>query len=221
MAGTATLSDVLTPTQLAQLAYNNGARGPALVNAVAVAMAESSGHYGPASINNTPATGDYSVGPWQINYYGKLGPERTAAVGPVDTVANDPQANAHAAALISDNWTNFAPWSTYKNGAYRRYLTAAEQAAGAVDPTATGPVAAPTDATLLGSYTGGIPNPIDPGQVAGAAGAALSSASGSIAQLAARAALYLLFVAAGLGLIVLGLVRLTGHPVPLPIPIPV
>src|SRR5216684_3748110 len=49
-------------------------------------------------INDTPATGDYSVGLWQINYLGSLYAERSRLYGtPRDLVAGGPIKQAHAA----------------------------------------------------------------------------------------------------------------------------
>lgn len=88
----------------------------------AVATAESSRDL--MVLNNTPATGDYSVGGWQVNYYGSLGPGRTKQFGsPRSLALGGLGRQAHAAFVIwqeaGDSWT---PWSTYNSGAYRQYL---------------------------------------------------------------------------------------------------
>lgn len=91
-----------------------GSPGKAAV-AAAIALAESNGN--PSALNNTPSTGDYSVGLWQINYYGSLAPSRTAQFGPPQALTS-PLANAKAAVAISGDGSNFTPWTTYTSGAY-------------------------------------------------------------------------------------------------------
>jgi hypothetical protein len=61
-------------------------------------------------VNDTPATGDYSVGLWQINYYGGLLTMRSAQFGSPEDFAADPSAQARAAIAMSRNGTNWAPW---------------------------------------------------------------------------------------------------------------
>ena len=125
VGGASQFSGKMSPQERAQVAYQAGFRGQALVDAVAISMAEGDN----GEINNNPSTGDYSVGPWQINYYGGLGAARTAKYGPASTLANDPQKNAAAAFDLSGGGSNFAPWSTYKSGAYKKFLGAAAAAA--------------------------------------------------------------------------------------------
>lgn len=110
--------------QLEALWINAGGSPELAPTMAAVAKAESGGRYGPQSINDNPSTQDYSVGPWQINYYGNLLAGRTAEYGPPQTVANDPMANARAAVAISGNSTAgiYRNWTTYRTGAYLQYL---------------------------------------------------------------------------------------------------
>jgi hypothetical protein len=93
----------------------------------AVGMAESSGNL--RAHNAKPP--DNSYGPWQINMIGVLGPARRAAYG---LRSNEDLFNlatsAKVATAISHNGANWAPWSTYKNGAYKRYMTGSDSAAG-------------------------------------------------------------------------------------------
>jgi len=73
-------------------------------------------------LNNTPATGDYSVGAWQINYYGSLRASRTAQFGSPEQLAKGgvgPQAEACVAIHSGSGWS---AWSTYNSGAYKQYL---------------------------------------------------------------------------------------------------
>jgi murein L,D-transpeptidase YcbB/YkuD len=103
----------------AALAQNGVDAANAIVGA-AIATAESSRDL--TVVNDTPATGDYSVGAWQINYYGSLSPGRTAEFGTPRTLANSGvtgQGKAAASLWKSSGWT---PWSTYNSGAYAQYL---------------------------------------------------------------------------------------------------
>lgn len=73
-------------------------------------------------VNDTPSTGDYSVGVWQINYYGSLWAGRRKEFGkPGHLVRAGLQAQANAAFTI---WIEqfFNAWSTYNSGAYKKYL---------------------------------------------------------------------------------------------------
>lgn len=101
----------LTPSQIAQLAYNAGFRGSALRMAVAVALAESGGNtnaYNPEAAAGT-APNHGSRGLWQI--YGTAHPQYD------NSQAFDPQVNAQAAYQVYREAGNrFTPWSTYNNG---------------------------------------------------------------------------------------------------------
>jgi len=99
----------------------------------AIAGAESSYDY--RVINDTPATGDYSVGLWQVNYYGSLYAGRAAEFGtPQQLVAGGINRQVIAAIAIASG-QGFSAWSTYNNGAYRRYLPGGVQTP---PPTGTG-----------------------------------------------------------------------------------
>jgi lysozyme-like protein len=120
------IMSTLTADQIAQHAYRAGFRGDALATATAVALAESSGNT--ASHNGTGY--DDSYGLWQINMYGGLGPDRRRQFDlDADRDLFDPDENAKAAYAISHDGKTFEPWSTYQNGAYRRYLDTARKAA--------------------------------------------------------------------------------------------
>lgn len=89
----------------------------------AIATAESSRDL--TVINDTPATQDYSVGCWQINYYGTLYAGRAAAYGtPQELIEGGLDSQAAACLGVyrdaGDSWT---PWSTYNSGAYAQYLS--------------------------------------------------------------------------------------------------
>lgn len=87
----------------------------------AIAQAESSLDL--SVINDTPSTGDYSVGAWQINYYDGLYPGRTAQFGtPCQLVASGLGGQARAALAIQAAAGGYTPWTTYTSGAYRQFL---------------------------------------------------------------------------------------------------
>lgn len=86
-------------------------------------------------INDTPATGDYSVGVWQINYYGSLRASRTAEFGtPQQLIAGGLGLQARSALAIADGPGGYTNWSTYNSGAYAKYLHGF-----AITPTGGGP----------------------------------------------------------------------------------
>lgn len=97
-----------------------GWRGDALKTAWEVMMAESGGNAG--SHNPDARTGDNSYGLFQINMLGDMGPSRRKQYG---LSSNDdlynPDTNAKVAFQMSAQGKDWTPWSTYKNGAYRRY----------------------------------------------------------------------------------------------------
>lgn len=109
VGGRMNASDILT------VASNAGFSGDDLTNAIAIALAESSG--------NPNASGDKgdSIGLWQIDT--KYHPE-------YDKVSlTDPQYNANSAyAIYLAAGGSFTPWSTFKNGAYADYLADAQTA---------------------------------------------------------------------------------------------
>lgn len=88
-----------------------------------------------------------SLGPWQI--FGAAHPSVSAGC------AQDPQCAADQVKAISNGFTNWNPWTTFKTGAYRQFLQSPADfvPAGAV-PSAGG--TAP-GATLLSSSGGNTP----------------------------------------------------------------
>ncbi|GAA3434594.1 hypothetical protein [Kutzneria kofuensis] len=119
----------ISAREIAQYAYNAGFRGDSLTTAVAVALAESHGDTGiHGDINLQTGTWGPSVGLWQIR---SLNPGHGTASEQAlrNAQANaDPATNARHAYTISRHGTNFRPWSTYTNGAYRGYLNQARTA---------------------------------------------------------------------------------------------
>jgi hypothetical protein len=103
----------LTANQIRQVAANAGFAGGDLETAIAIALAESGGD--PNAIGDTAITTGGSVGLWQVNLHWH--PEYD------QLKLHDPQYNANAAyAIYSAAGSDFAPWSTYKSGAYEAHL---------------------------------------------------------------------------------------------------
>lgn len=75
--------------------YNAGFRGWPLTVMTAIAGREST--WNPTALNNNANTNDYSVGLFQINYFGSLLDSRTKQYGSPAQLQSDPQAQANAA----------------------------------------------------------------------------------------------------------------------------
>jgi len=99
LTSSTTLSGTLGCPQLEELWEQAGGSGAEAVTAASIAMAESSGEQ-----FATGAAGER--GYWQIN------PDH----GSLSTY--DPLGNAQAAVIISDDGTNWTPWTTFTSGAY-------------------------------------------------------------------------------------------------------
>ena len=123
---------------LEQLAIGAGCSSAAARVAEAIAMAESGGN--PRAHNPNPP--DDSYGLWQINMLGPLGPARRSQFGLTSNdQLYDPSTNARAMVAISGGCSNWRPWSTFTNGAYRNFLSPA--VAGGDAGSAPDPPAAP------------------------------------------------------------------------------
>jgi hypothetical protein len=118
----------VTPAQAYSALINAGLSSSAALILTAIGGAES--NWNAQALNNDPATGDYSVGVWQINYYGSLMAERSALFGPPQELLGNLQAQADAAAAIYKQAGGFSPWTTYTRGTYQQYLGQAMQASG-------------------------------------------------------------------------------------------
>lgn len=108
----------LTFGQLEQLLEERGATVQQADVGAAIAEAESGGHTEAHGDLQFPLTrGQYagSLGPWQI--YGNAHPGVTAEC------AQDPGCAADQVKAISSGFTNWNPWTTFKTGAYRQYLS--------------------------------------------------------------------------------------------------
>jgi hypothetical protein len=97
-----------------------GFKGDGLKMAYAIAMAESGGN---AKAHNPNAnTGDNSYGLFQINMLGAMGPARLKQYGlSSNSALFDALTNAKVAYKMSNGGKNWGPWSTYGNGAYKKY----------------------------------------------------------------------------------------------------
>lgn len=123
----------LSQAQIAKYAYDAGFRGEALVQAVAIAMAESTGDPGQASQNSDSRhTVDYGL--WQINSYWNADLLKTGDW-------RDPAANARMAFAAYESRKKYdssgwGDWNTFDdtaknpngNGSYRQYLGTARAA---------------------------------------------------------------------------------------------
>lgn len=108
-------------SDLYSLARAQGLSDSAAKIAAAVAMAESDGNQN--AHNTNAATGDDSYGYWQINMLGKLGPDRRKKYGLTSNEQLfDPQTNARVMKGESFNGTNWFAWSTFKSGAYLKFM---------------------------------------------------------------------------------------------------
>lgn len=77
---------------------------------ILAAIGGAEGGYDYRVINDTPATGDYSVGIWQINYYDGLYASRAAAFGtPRELIEYGPGGQAAAANQLYRQ-SGFSPW---------------------------------------------------------------------------------------------------------------
>lgn len=112
---------IYSPTEISTFALNAGFDVNNILDAIAIALAESGGNtnaYNPEVKAGTP-TGKGSYGLWQV--YEKAHPEFDG----LDLT--DPQTNANAAFHVyAQAGHSFRPWSTFKNGAYQSHLSDAE-----------------------------------------------------------------------------------------------
>lgn len=98
----------LTRARVLAIATKQGFPNPKLASAIA--FAESGGVPNAVLRNDR----EYSVGLWQIN-------TRVHPYSPADM--SDPVKNAWVAYVISKAGTDWSPWSTFKNGSYKKFLT--------------------------------------------------------------------------------------------------
>lgn len=187
--------------QTYDLARGAGLGHSSAVTATAIAMAESS--------LNPSAVGDVSlqdgkwgpsIGLWQIRSL--KAQKGTGKARDADRLT-DPTFNAHAMAQISTGGANFAPWSTYKSGAYRSHLADVRAGIGAGSASAgswsSSSTATPAGYTSPGDLLGGA---ITGG--AAVAGGAAAGVTGALASQLAPAMLIGLGILGGFTLIAIG-----------------
>lgn len=118
--------------------------GNAHIADVMAAIAGADGGFDLAVINDTPGTGDYSVGTWQINYYNGLYGERSRLFGTPCQLIHGGILPQTAAALHIYQQQGFNAWGAYTNGSYKQFLHGAIGAgAGATVGAALGMVPPP------------------------------------------------------------------------------
>jgi hypothetical protein len=186
-------------TTIGDLLRSVGFTGAGLSTAEGVAAAESGDNA--TAHNPNAATGDNSYGLFQINMLGAMGPQRLKQYGLTSNdQLYDPATNARVAYQMSQGGTNWSPWSTFKSGAYR-----AQYGNGSAQIVSNGstPGAAGLGVTAMNATTGqpagfNIPNPFNIATDAG--------------KTAVQAGTVLLALAAGGGLLLLGLNKATGNP---------
>ena len=124
-------------TQLEQLWEQAGGSAPLAPKMAAIAEAESGGRTD--ALNNNPSTGDYSVGPWQINYFGALYAPRAARYGTPQQLIANPVLDAKAAVdLAGNDGSGLSNWTTYTSGAYKNYFPGGPGAATAASSSGGG-----------------------------------------------------------------------------------
>lgn len=116
----------VSPAQAYSALRDAGVPASAAVILTAIGGAESDWNVN--ALNNDPATGDYSVGVWQINYYGDLLGPRTAEFGSPGQLQGNLAAQALAAATLYKQ-SGLGNWTTYTRGTYQAYLPQALAAA--------------------------------------------------------------------------------------------
>jgi hypothetical protein len=139
---------------LKDLWVSNGGNPAASGIAAAVALAESGGN--PDAIGHN-SNGSVDRGLWQIN----------SIHGAQSTT--DVTGNVRSAIAISNNGTNWQPWTTFVSGAYRKFLNPADPALignSIVDPGIATTPSNPLDALASGvsSVVGGVTNAVKAGQ---------------------------------------------------------
>lgn len=118
----------LSQAQVEMYARSAGMPNPALM--AAIAMAESGGR----TTAHNPVGLDNSYGLWQINMLGDMGPARRRQFGiSRNEQLYDPAVNARAAKMILDG-QGLGAWSTYTNGAYKKYAKGGAGGATAATP---------------------------------------------------------------------------------------
>jgi hypothetical protein len=104
-----TTGKTLSFAQIEQLWIANGGDPAWAPTMAGIAIAESGGLTN--NLNNNASTGDFSIGLWQINYFGALGPARAPRYGEPAALGNDPNAQAKAAVDILGGGGGITAWA--------------------------------------------------------------------------------------------------------------
>lgn len=132
-----------TANQIASVAAGAGFSGQHLVEAVAIALAESSGR--------TDAVNAYgNTGLWQM---GAKGTPNDCGLGYTEAQLKDPTTNAAAAYQLSQGGSSWADWSTWPGAAQQYMATAAAAVQSPSDPGSVTPV---SDTTSSGGGIGSV-----------------------------------------------------------------
>ena len=138
----------LSDQTIADYAVQAGFTGQALINIIAIVLAESGGDPNAHCQGCSPqAPLEDSRGLAQIN----VGPGGNTQYSSWNLY--DPLSNLSAAWSVSSGGTNFNPWTTFTGGKYLQYLPRAEAAAAQVSPLATslGSTTSPVATTAQGA----------------------------------------------------------------------
>lgn len=112
---------IATPAQLVAALEAQGATPLQAAIGAAIAMAESGGNTQAVCLN-CAGVQENSQGAWQINL--------NAHPGISSACAQDLTCSAAAVKGISNNFSNWNPWTTFTGGAFKSHLSAAAAAAG-------------------------------------------------------------------------------------------
>jgi hypothetical protein len=156
-----------TPQQIAAQAQQAGFTGTGITDITAIVEAESSGN--PSAVNNANSNGSSDYGLAQIN----------SVHGYNVQSLFDPQTNLDDAfAVYQGAGNNFSPWTTFKTGAYQKYLGEAQNAADTLltGDQSTTPTANGAAAGAGGSTSPTASTPGTAGAVASGAGSTSSTA---------------------------------------------
>lgn len=124
----------VTPKQAYQALIAAGFNQSEAITLTAIGAVESG--WNTTSLNPDSGTGDYSVGVWQINYFGSLYASRAPILGTPDELRGNLAAQARAARILFEesvhaNESGFQPWMPdITSGKIDPYLGIAQAAAG-------------------------------------------------------------------------------------------
>lgn len=121
-------SNIMPVEDITRVAKEAGFNGEALATAVAIALAESSGNSNSVGDESlVDSTWGPSIGLWQIR---SINSEKGKGTYRDINKLFDPGFNAEAAYNISGGGKNFKPWTMWKNGTYKKYLSRAKEFSG-------------------------------------------------------------------------------------------